>query len=127
MIQRIAALLITCVTMDLAPDCLAQAQDDFPDSTLTIEQWEQRLQDARRRSEEFVTNARTRASDPPSADKEDAEAADQRVMNDPSLRRGDVITTSKGFFVFNGRVGEEHHPADFLPARNPRDPTQHRP
>jgi hypothetical protein len=59
----------------LASRC-AQELEAFPDSALTGEQWRQRVQDARRRSEEFVANARSQNADPPLSDKEDAEAAD---------------------------------------------------
>ena len=95
--------------------CIAQEVERFPDSELTGEQWQQRLQDARRRSEEFVA----KAADPPS-DKVDAEAADQRAMNDPSLQRGDIIATSQGFLVFIGRDSDERQPSDFVPAPSPR-------
>jgi hypothetical protein len=102
--------------------CFAQELENFPDSALTGEQWQQRVQDARRRSEEFVANARAQTVDPPPSDKEDAEAADQRAMNDPSLQRGDIIATSRGFVVFVGRDSEERQPGDFLPAPKPRYP-----
>ena len=99
---------------------LAQDLENFPDAALTSEQWQQRVQDARRRSEEFVAKARTQTADPAPSDKQDAEAADQRVMNDPSLQRGDIIATSQGFFVFVGRDSEERQPRDFVPAPSPR-------
>jgi hypothetical protein len=99
--------------------CFAQELENFPDSALTGEQWQQRVQDARRRSEEFVASARTQTADRPPSDKKEAEPADQRAMNDPSLRRGDIIATSQGFVVFVGRENEEHEP-DFLPAPNPQ-------
>jgi lysozyme family protein len=102
--------------------CFAQELEDFPDSALTNEQWQQRVQDARRRSEEFVANARTQTANPPPSDKEDAEAADQRAMNDPSLQRGDIIATSQGFLVFVGRDSEERQHGDFLPAPSLRQP-----
>jgi hypothetical protein len=95
--------------------------ENFPGSALTREPWLQRVEDARRRSEEFVANARTQMADLPSSDKEDAEAADQRAMNDPSLQLGDIVSTSKGLLVFVGR-SEEHRPSDFLPAPNPQYP-----
>jgi lysozyme family protein len=94
--------------------------EHFSDSELTGEQWQQRVQDARRRSEDFVAKARTQAADPPPSDKADAEAADQRAMNDPSLQRGDIIATSQGFLVFVGRDSDERQPGDFVPAPSPR-------
>jgi hypothetical protein len=120
--------LVLVVAWSLAASsacCLAQELENFPDSTLTVEQWQQRVQDARRRSEEFVANARTQTANPPpsgNSGKEDAEAADQQAMNDPSLQRGDIIATSKGFLVFVGRDSEARQPSDFVPAPSPRYP-----
>jgi hypothetical protein len=74
--------------------------ESFPDATLTAEQWQQR--------------------EPVQSDQEDAQAADQRAMNDPSLQRGDVIATSKGFFVFIGDDRQVRTPADFAPVGAPR-------
>jgi lysozyme family protein len=102
-------------------NCFAQELEHFPDAELTGQQWQQRVQDARRRSEEFVAKARTQQTlDPPSSDRANAEAADRRAMNDPSLQRGDIIATSRGFVVFIGRDSDERQPADFLPATSPR-------
>jgi hypothetical protein len=66
----------------------AQEFENFPDAEITSDQWQQRVQDARRRSEQFVANARTQVLEPLSTGKEEAEESDQRAMNDPSLQRG---------------------------------------
>jgi hypothetical protein len=118
---RTPLLVIAWLLLAPAMECLAQELENFPGSALTREPWLQRVEDARRRSEEFVANARTQMADLPSSDKEDAEAADQRAMNDPSLQLGDIVSTSKGLLVFVGR-SEEHRPSDFLPAPNPQYP-----
>ena len=120
MMLRTKALLVAWSLLAAPGYCFAQEKENFPDSALTAEQWQQRVQDARRRSEEFVANARTRAADSPPLEKEDAQAADQRAMNDPSLQRGDIIATSQGFFVFVGRDSDERRPSDFVPAPSPR-------
>ena len=122
MTLRATGLLVAWSLLVASGYCFAQELENFPDSALTGEQWQQRVQGARRRSEEFVANARTQTVDPPPSDKEDAEAADQRAMNDPSLQRGDIIATSQGFVVFVGRDNEERQPGDFLPAPNPQYP-----
>ena len=117
------ALLVGCALLASSGSCCAQESENSPDSALTGEQWQQRVRDARRRSEEFVANARTHKDDPPPSDKEDAQAADQRAMHDPSLQRGDIIATSQGFFVFVGRDSEERRqPSDFVPAPKPLYP-----
>ena len=120
MILRTMALLVGWLLLEPSGYCYAQELENFPDAALTSQQWQQRVQDARRRSEEFVANARTQTADPPPSDKADAEAADQRAMNDPSLQRGDIIATSQGFFVFVGRDSEARQPGDFVPAPTPR-------
>jgi hypothetical protein len=120
MVSWITALSIAVFLAASSASCFGQTADDYPDSALTREQWQQRLEDARRRSEEFVANARARTVEPPQHDEKAAEAA-ERAMNDPTLQRGDIIATSKGFLVFMGRV-EEHRPDDFKPAPNPPSP-----
>jgi hypothetical protein len=101
----------------------AQEPESLTDSTLTLEQWQQRVQDARQRSEAFVANARNRTADPPPPlENEDAEAADQRAMNDPSLQPGDIVATSRGFLIFVGRDTGERRTGDFLAAPNPQRP-----
>jgi hypothetical protein len=97
------------VVADPSAGCFAQELESFPDATLTAEQWRQRVQDARRRPGEFVANARTQTTDPLQSEKKEAEAADRRVLNDPSLQRGDVVATSRGLAVFVGTEGEEHY------------------
>ncbi len=109
----IAVMLATGLLTTSAWRCYAQDALDLPDSTLTREQWQQRVEAARRRSEDFVANARTQAPPPPSPDQLETEATD-RVVNDPTLRNGDIVSTGRGFFVFIGRE-EEHTSSDFLP------------
>jgi hypothetical protein len=108
---RIAALLIGgCLAA--APQCgLGQEADDLPDSSLTREQWQQRIEEARRRSEAFVANTRIQTVPSLRPEQKDAEAA-ERAMNDPSLREGDIVATGNGFVVFVGR-DEAHQPQDF--------------
>ncbi len=117
---RIAALLISgCLVA--APQCgLAQEADDFPDSSLTREQWQQRIEEARRRSEEFVANTRSQTAPPVQPEQKNTEAAD-RAMNDPLLREGDIVATGNGFVVFVGRE-EMHQPQDFRSATPPHSP-----
>jgi hypothetical protein len=113
-------VLLAIWFLTASPRCFAQEIEEFPDSSLTREQWQQRVQDARRRSEEFVANARERPETPMTPVQEETEAA-SRAMSDPTLQQGDMISTGKGFFVFVGR-DEAHQSNDFLSA-----PDQQRP
>jgi len=119
MAVRISALLL--IWFLAAPlRCFGQETEGFPDSSLTGGQWQQRIEEARRPSEEFVANARTRPEAPVTPAQQETEAAD-RALNDPTLQQGDVISTGKGFVVFVGRK-EEHRPDDFLSAPNRQPP-----
>jgi hypothetical protein len=95
MVSRITALSIAAFLAARSASCFAQTADDYPDFALTCERWQQRLEEARRRSEEFVANARARTVEPLQPDEKAAEAA-ERAMNDPTLQPGDMIATSKG-------------------------------
>lgn len=44
-----------------------------------------------------------------------------KFLGDHTLRRGDLIVTAKGPYVFNGAGGSRHRIADFIPAQNARN------
>ena len=90
-----------------------QDLSDFSDTTLTPQQWRQRVEDARRQSEAFVAQARSHTIDSIQFDQENVELTDQLAMNDPSLKPGDIVSTSHGLLVFIGRDGAERRPNDF--------------
>jgi hypothetical protein len=113
------ALIVAGSLIASSACCYSQQSEDVPDLALTREQWQQRVEDARRRAEEFVANARMQAAMSPPSEKEEAEAASRRAMNDPSLQHGDIVATGQGFVVFVGRE-DDHHPNDFVPAPNLR-------
>jgi hypothetical protein len=73
--------------------------------------------EARRRSDEFVANARTQTADRPS-DKEDTEAADRRVINDPGLQATSLQPARACLYSSQAGGSEEHRPGDFLPVPN---------
>lgn len=117
---RIAALIVTFLLAATSVPCLGQRIEDGVDTALSREQWLQRVEDARRRSEEFVANARAHSLPPLAPEEKEQEAAD-RAINDPTLQQGDIVSTAKGFVVFVGR-DEEHKPSDFQAAPNPEPP-----
>jgi hypothetical protein len=118
-VRIIALLTLCCVTV--SPPCFGQEAEDFPDQSLTREQWQQRVQDARRRSEEFVATAREQRPDAPITPVQKEQEAADRALNDPTLQQGDVISTGKGFVVFVGR-DEEHRPNDFVSTPHQQHP-----
>ena len=117
---RLTALLLTSFLAAASARCFGQEAEDFPDSALTREQWQQRVEEARHRSMEFIANARAQPPPPMPTDQLEREATD-RAMRDPTLQPGDIISTNKGFVVFTGRE-EEHQPSDFQSPQSTEHP-----
>ncbi|SRR6266581_500630 len=116
---RFSALLV--IWLLTAPlNCFGQEADDFQDASLSREVWQKRIEDAQRRSQEFIANARQRSETQITSAQKDAEAA-SRALGDPSLQPGDVVSTGRGFVTFVGRE-EQHRPQDFLPAPSQQPP-----
>jgi len=109
-----AVLILVLSLLGSTANC-SEEVDRLPDSSLTPDQWRQRVIDARRRSEEYVAGLRAGSVSEPSSAQLHTEEADQRAMMDPSLHPGDIIATIRGFFVFTGSDREERTPADFSP------------
>ena len=84
-----------------------------PTRNLSQEEWRQRVNEARRRSDDFVANARSRKADPFSADDLRKEAI-ERARRDPTLRQGDIVATDRGLEMFVGNE-ESRQPSDFVP------------
>jgi hypothetical protein len=113
MAVRFSALLVVgFLTTSL--HCFGQEVDQSLDPSLTREQWQQRVEDARRRSGKFVADLRARSESPMTPAEIEAEPAD-RTLKDPTLQLGDAISTGNGFVVVVDR-DEQHRPPDFLPA-----------
>jgi len=98
----------------------AHPQDaDLPlsssDETLSRQAWQARLEESRKRSQEFVSRAKSAPAEPLDMAKERALAQDQRIVNDESLQPGDIVSTSKGLYIFNGSSGQGRQPSDFSP------------
>jgi hypothetical protein len=51
-----------------------------------------------------------------------ARRASDQVRNDFSLRRGDIVSTTDGIFVFVGKGDGERTPADFVPLQLMQNP-----
>jgi hypothetical protein len=97
-----AALLIA-LFIAATDRCAAEDVEEFPDSQLTHEQWQHRLDEAKRRTESFVEKLRSQPSQPFVPEREQQEIADHRAMRDQTLRQGDIVSTSRGLFIYTGR------------------------
>ena len=97
----------------LLPVAWGKMRRDSADANLSQEEWRQRVNEARRRSDDFIANARNRKGDPFSASDLKKEAI-ERATRDPSLRQGDIVATDRGFEMFVGN-SESRQPGDFVP------------
>jgi hypothetical protein len=95
------------------------------DASLTEQQWRQRVEESRARSAGFVAKAKAGTAEVESST-EEQKLSDQRAMNDPSLRAGDIVSTSKGFLVFQGLEDGEHQWHDFRSATDAEIAALHR-
>ena len=107
------AVLLLISLLAVPALCLAQDAGDSADANLSQEEWRQRVNEARRRSDDFIANARSRKGDPFSASDLKKEAI-ERARRDPSLRQGDIVATERGFEMFVGNE-ESRQPGDFVP------------
>jgi hypothetical protein len=116
------ALCLTC-----AHSCLAQTEpepspnDYLPPSEpeLTRGEWRQQIEDGRRRAKE-VSRERREHPELYKPVPEDPEiVATERILNDESLQRGDIIATKKGMFIYQGRSDQPRGEQDFVPV-NPK-------
>jgi len=95
----------------------SHAQELFNDlSQMSREQWRTRVQSSRERAETIRRERRTFTPQPPTPE-EVAEEASRRVLEDDSLRPGDVVSTNRGFFRFQGPPDREPRPDDFVRIR----------
>lgn len=108
----VAALLIACC-LTSPTHCLAQESTDTVDANLSQDEWRQRVDEARRRTDDFVANARSRKGDAFSASDLKKETI-ERARRDPTLRQGDIVATDRGLEMFVGNE-ESRQAGDFVP------------
>ncbi|GMO97952.1 hypothetical protein TM239_16950 [Bradyrhizobium sp. TM239] len=107
--------------------CLAQTEpepslnDYLPPSEpeVTRDEWRQRIEDARRRAKEVSRERREHPELYKPIPEDPDLVATERLLRDDSLQRGDIVTTKKGMFVYQGRSDQPRREQDFVPV-NPK-------
>ncbi|MGL3111380.1 hypothetical protein [Bradyrhizobium sp. BR 1432] len=107
--------------------CLAQSEpepslnDYLPPSEpeVTRDEWRQRIEDARRRAKEVSRERREHPELYKPIPEDPDLVASERLLNDESLQRGDIVATKKGMFVYQGRSEQPRRDHDFVPV-NPK-------
>jgi hypothetical protein len=79
--------------------------------------WLERVEQARARYEAFAAGARLTIH--PKVAEPGVAPRTTGILDDPTLRRGDVVVTSDGLMVFRGSRGFPHTFGDFDPVRWP--------
>ncbi|MBR0715872.1 hypothetical protein [Bradyrhizobium liaoningense] len=105
------------------PACLAQTDpepsinDYLPSAEPepSRQDWRQRIDDARRRAKEVSRERREHPELYKPIPEDPEKVASERVLNDESLQRGDIVATKKGMFVYQGRSDQPRRDQDFLP------------
>lgn len=105
--------------------CLAQSEpepslSDYlapSEPEVSRDEWRQRIEDARRRAKEVSRERREHPElNKPIAEDPDL-VATERLLNDDSLQRGDIVATKKGMFVYQGRSDQPRRDQDFVPVK----------
>ena len=121
---RAFVLAIFCWHLILTPHVFAQDFDperprleaEDPLANMTREEWQERVRQARRQAQDAAAKARSEHSYDAGPSPEDvARRASERVLNDSTLERGDIVVTDKGTFVFRGSPDDGRKPGDFEP------------
>ena len=98
-----------------ASNVLREAEE----AALARQQWQEWVRAERRRIRELAVQRRLQ---PPEVETivSQEQRATERVLNDMTLRRGDIVVTDKGSFVFIGNAEEDRMPGDFVPVEPKR-------
>jgi hypothetical protein len=105
------------------PSCLAQTEpepsvNDYllpSEPEVSRDEWRQRIEDARRRAKEVSRERRDNPELYKPVPEDPDLVATERLLNDDSLQRGDIVSTKKGMFVYQGRPDQPRREQDFVP------------
>lgn len=112
---RSTTALLVVLAFGFLPLQPSAAQDESePDQILSREQWRANVEEARRRIDQMRREGRSFS--PPAQSAADARREmSQRVLEDDSLRPGDIVSTDQGLLIFKGRSSSEPGLNDFAP------------
>ena len=114
--SRAASIAMCGLTVLISMRCAAQEEPEQDRSQINREQWQAQIKIARERSE-IARRAHRLFVPPPPTPEELAEEASRRILEDDSLRPGDVVSTNRGLFRFQGTPDGERKSDDFVRIR----------
>jgi hypothetical protein len=110
-----ASIAAICLTLHSA-NCPAQERTKEGLSDVSREEWQDHVKASRQQAEAMRRQGRRFVPLPPTVD-EIAEEATRRILEDSSLQPGDIISTNRGLFRFQGDPDKERKPDDFVRIR----------
>ena len=113
-------MLISSVAIGLAVQissfCAAEERSEQDHSAMSRTEWQAQVSASRERAKIARRERRNYIPLPPTAE-EIAAKASRRVLEDDSLRPGDIISTDRGLFRFQGFRNGERSTEDFVRIR----------
>ena len=116
MAQPLTLTLAFVMLMLLSVSSPAQEYPDGDVPQMSREQWRAHIKNSRDRSE-MIRRERRYLIPPPPTPEELAAEASRRALEDDSLRPGDVVSTNKGLFRYQGSLDRERRSEDFVRIR----------
>jgi hypothetical protein len=110
------AISAICLVALHSANCPAQEREENGPSEISREQWQANIKASRERAEMMRRERRRFVPLLPTVD-EIAQAASKRILDDDSLQPGDIISTNRGLFRFQGTPDRERKPDDFVRIR----------
>lgn len=95
--------------------CLAQDRPTGDGPEMSRAEWQAQLKASRERADLMRRERKGGYVDQAPSPDDIAEEASRRVLEDDSLLPGDVVSTRRGLFRFQGAPDRERRPDDFVP------------
>ena len=112
--DRMKQIVLAALALSICPlICVGQERAEDEPVELSREEWQGRIKASRERLDLMRLERRSFIPLPPTPDEIAAEASKQ-VLEDESLRRGDIVSTNRGLFRFVGSPDKERTPDDFV-------------
>jgi L-lactate utilization protein LutC len=123
--SAVAMALVFALTIS-GSQCRAESADgsssdlkEADEALLARQQWQEQVRAEKRRIRELAIQRRLDPEVETAVSQE--RRASERALNDMTLRRGDIVVTDKGSFVFIGKAEQDRMPGDFVPVE-PKQP-----
>lgn len=109
-----ASAFLLFLAASLPHEAFAQSAPEPEEPVLSRSEWLLKVEESRRRIEQMRREGRSFVP-PPQTDVEVAKELSKRVVEDESLRSGDIVSTDRGLLIFKGQSSRERSMNDFVP------------